>query len=199
MTENHAYHDETSHQRPGPVADEGRERVAGREPVRDSASAYPRRDPRYRNTALATVLSFLMPGLGQVYVGYYRDAFIDIAVIAGTITLLSSRPPSHLWLGNLDVLLGLFLAFFWLYQTIDAARKSSLYNQYLDGLEGVAPPTGTTLPGESGMRVAGGVLIVFGVLALLNTLFGVSLEWLQQWWPVIPIVGGIYLVRPGKS
>ena len=39
-------------------------------------------DQRRKSPTLAALLS-LMPGLGQVYVGYYQQGFIDIAVAAG--------------------------------------------------------------------------------------------------------------------
>ena len=37
-------------------------------------------------------------------------------------------------------------------------------------------------------------LIVVVFILLLNTRFGVSLAWVEQWWPVAPIALGVYLV-----
>ena len=45
----------------------------------------PRRSP-----ALATILS-MMPGLGQIYLGYYQQGFTNMAIFAGCITALSSN------------------------------------------------------------------------------------------------------------
>ena len=44
-------------------------------------------DPMRRSPFLATILSFV-PGLGQVYVGYYQLGFIHAIVISVILTLL---------------------------------------------------------------------------------------------------------------
>ena len=36
--------------------------------------------------------------------------------------------------------------------------------------------------------------MVLGVLLLTNTLWGMSLAWVENWWPVAPIMMGAYLV-----
>ena len=41
------------------------------------------RDPRSKSPALAAILS-MMPGLGQVYIGYYQRGFVHILVIASS-------------------------------------------------------------------------------------------------------------------
>ena len=46
-------------------------------------------DPRRKNPALAGILS-AMPGLGQIYVGYYPRGFIHIMVVGILIALLNS-------------------------------------------------------------------------------------------------------------
>src|SRR5438093_2100938 len=85
------------------------------------------RDTRSKSPALAAFLS-MMPGLGQVYVGYYQRGFIHAAVIGSLVTILSSGAVE-----GLHPLFGLFMAFFWLYNVIDAARRASLYNDALAG------------------------------------------------------------------
>ena len=46
-----------------------------------------------------------------------------------------------------------------------------------------------------GGRLALGVgLILVGLLALLNLRFGLSLLWLERWWPAGLVLLGIYLV-----
>src|SRR6266540_2183744 len=83
------------------------------------------RDTRSKSPALAAVLS-MMPGLGQVYVGYYQRGFVHAAVIATLITILASGSVERL-----SPLFGLFMSFFWLYNIIDAARRASLYHDAL--------------------------------------------------------------------
>ena len=81
-----------------------------------------------------------MPGLGQIYVGYYQQGFINMAVVAITITLLSSGARGA------EPLFGLFLAFFWLYNMIDANRRAHHYNRVIDGLGGENVPGGIPRP-----------------------------------------------------
>ena len=148
-------------------------------------------DPRRKNPILACILS-LMPGLGQVYVGYYKLGFIHMAIFAGTIAMLNAWLP-----GPLYPLLGIFLAFFLLYNIIDAGRRAAYYNQALDGVAGVEMPTEMGLPSPGGSLAGGVVLIIVGVVLLSNTALGFSLDWLEQWWPAAPILFGAYLVYRG--
>jgi TM2 domain-containing membrane protein YozV len=46
-------------------------------------------DPRRKSPLFATFLS-AMPGLGQVYVGYYQRGFINAVVVGTLIALLTS-------------------------------------------------------------------------------------------------------------
>jgi hypothetical protein len=146
------------------------------------------RDPRSKSPALAALLSS-MPGLGQVYVGYYQRGFVHIIVVASIIALLASGQ-----LSALIPLLGLFLAFFWLYNMIDAARHAALYNETLAGRAAVEPPQDFRMPGLQGSLLGGAILIAIGFILLLNTRFGVSLAWVEDWWPVAPMLVGAYLL-----
>jgi TM2 domain-containing membrane protein YozV len=163
----------------------------------------PGMDPMERKRkvpALAAILS-LMPGLGQVYVGYYIRGFIHVIVVATTITLLANGAGHAMMDGeitrdalNAAPLLGLFLSFFWLYNMIDAWRLASLYNEAL-----LAGRTGDAkidlpLPSAGGALTGGIVLVVVGLILFLNTMFGMSLDWLRDWWPLAPVGFGIYLI-----
>jgi hypothetical protein len=148
-------------------------------------------DPRRKSPALATIMS-AMPGLGQIYVGYYQQGFTNILIVAGTITLLSN---SGQWGVNaLEPLLGVFLAFYWLYNLVDAGRRASFYNQALAGMEARALPDEMRLPSGAGSLAGGLALIVLGLVIFSNTMFGFSLEWLEKWWPLGLVLGGAYLV-----
>jgi hypothetical protein len=150
-------------------------------------------DPRRKSPALACILS-LMPGLGQVYVGYYMRGFVHIAVVGTIIAVLAEEaiPP-------LTPLFGVFLAFFWLYNVVDAGRRAALLNQFVRGSDSGRLPGDIALPGEGGSMAGGGVLIVAGTLLLLHTRFGFSLSFLKDWWPAIPIALGAYLVWQGAK
>ena len=144
-------------------------------------------DPRAKSPALACFLS-IMPGLGQVYVGYYQRGFIHALVVASLIALLAAD------VGALIPLAAIFMAFFWLYNIIDAGRRAAFYNQALAGQEEIDLPSDFKLPGFGGSIFGGSVLIVAGFLLLLHTRFDMSLDWIEEWWPVAPIALGVYLL-----
>lgn len=145
-------------------------------------------DPRQKSPFLAGLLS-AMPGLGQVYVGYYQRGFVHALVVAVLLSVVSS--------GDLEALTPLavvFMSFFWLYNIIDAARRASLYNQALAGIGEVDLPEDFKVPGFRGSVMGGTLIAAAGVVLLLHTRFGVSLDWLEEWWPAGLIGFGVYLV-----
>ncbi len=145
-------------------------------------------DPRRKSPTLAAILS-LMPGLGQVYVGYYQHGFINVLVCASIISLLAGG-----FLGPMVPLGGIFLAFFWTYNMVDAWRKAWLYNQMLAGLGPTQLPDEMDKPESKGSLVGGVALIAFGALMFAHTKFHFSLEWMEDWWPLALILLGAYLI-----
>jgi len=143
---------------------------------------------RRKSPALATTLS-LLPGLGQVYVGYYQQGFINILVVSGLIAILNSIP------GNgLEPFFGVFMSFFWIFNMIDANRRALHYNRVAAGLGGEEVPDSFSIPGTNGSLFGGIVLTVVGLLLFLNLKFDVSMVWLEDWWPLALIAGGLWLV-----
>jgi hypothetical protein len=153
-------------------------------------------DPRRKSPIVAALLS-AMPGLGQVYVGYYQHGFVNIIVVGSIIAFLNFSDQRGHSMGGFEPLLGLFLAFFWLYNIIDAGRRAAFYNQALAGLEPGALPDDMKLPAIGGSIFAGVGLIVFGLIVASNTLLGFSLDWFARWWPMALIAAGGYLVARG--
>lgn len=155
-----------------------------------SASEYRVNDPRRKSAFLAGFLS-LLPGLGQVYVGYYRQGFLNIVIAGSVFSFLASTQGST----PLTPLGVLFLIFFEFYNVIDGARRASLYNLALEGVEEIDLPDRLTDQPITlqGSFVFGGLLMLFGLVALSNTLFGFSLQWLENWWPIAPLALGAYL------
>ena len=147
----------------------------------------------YKSPALATWLS-CMPGLGQVYVGYYQQGFINIVVVASSITVLASN-----MINGLEPFMGVFLAFFWIFNMIDANRRAQHYNNVKAGGGGEEVPDGFKLPGTGGSLFGGVVLVVFGVLFILDLNFGISLAWLQDWWPLALVAFGINLIYKARK
>ena len=144
-------------------------------------------DPRRKSPLFASFLS-MMPGLGQVYVGYYQRGFIHAIVVSSLIALLAAG------VGPLTPLAALFLAFFWLYNIVDAGRRALLYNEALAGRTGIELPEDFKTPALRGSIPGGIAIVAIGGVLLSHTGFGVSLDWLNDWWPVALIVFGVYLV-----
>jgi len=134
-----------------------------------------------------------MPGLGQVYVGYYPRGFVHALVVATLISVLSSQD-NHSALVPLGAL---FLVFFWLYNIIDAGRRAAMYNHALAGGEMIDLPKDLSLPGMRGSIVGGMVLVGLGLVLLSHTAYGYSLDWLEDWWPAGLLILGTYLVVKG--
>lgn len=146
-----------------------------------------------KSPALATVLSSL-PGLGQIYVGYYQQGFINIMIAASIIAILSSTG------GNgLEPFFGVFLAFFWLFNMIDANRRAMHFNRVAAGLGGEEIPDGFSIPGTGGSLAGGALLIVVGLLLFLNSKFDMSMEWLEEWWPLALVAGGVWLMVKARQ
>ena len=88
----------------------------------------------------------------------------------------------------------IFMAFFWLYNIIDAARRASLYNQVLAGNPAIDLPEDFKMPKTGGTIFGGACLVGIGFILLLHTRFDMSLDWMEEWWPVAPIIFGAFLL-----
>jgi hypothetical protein len=145
-------------------------------------------DPRKKSVMLAIILS-LMPGLGQVYVGYYDLAFRNILVICGLIAILASGA-AH----RLEPVVALFMAFYWLHNLVDAGRRASFYNQALAGLRPMDLPEDSMAPQPMGSLAGGVLLIAVGLMLFANTMFYIPLDWLARWWPLALVGAGGWLI-----
>jgi hypothetical protein len=150
--------------------------------------------PRVKSPLVASFLS-LVPGLGQIYVGYYSIGFLHALIVASMITLIAADV-----LDDATPLLGLFIPFFWLYNIIDAGRRAALYNLAIEGGGDLPLPGRLPALGSSGGPLpVGVVLVVIGAIFLSNTAFGLSLRWLEDWWPLAPILFGTFLILKGLA
>lgn len=158
------------------------------------ADAHPGQPPRprirdfgRRSPGLAAFLS-IMPGMGQVYIGFYRRGFTYMAIVALTITMLESG------IRGLEPLFGFSLAFFWFYNVIDAYRMAKLYNRAGELGQELDLQDVITMPPLGGSLFGGIVLMAVGLLLLLHHKFDISMAWIEEWWPLAPIALGAYLV-----
>jgi len=164
------------------------------EPTMRTATTAPRRDffddPRRKSPVLALVLS-AMPGVGQIYVGYYQQGFINAIIVASLIALLSSNT-----VHGAEPLFGIFLAFYWLFNVVDAWRRATFYNNALAGIGPATLPDDFAITSGRGTLAGGVALIIVGLIALSNTLLSLPLYWLNDWWPAGLIAIGVWLVYP---
>ncbi len=150
-------------------------------------------DPRRKSPVLALVLS-LMPGVGQIYVGYYQQGFTNAIVVASIIALLSAN-----MVDGAEPLFGLFLAFFWFYNVVDAWRRATFYNNALAGVGPATLPEEFAVTSGRGTLAGGIALVIVGAIALSHTLFGLPLEWVEKWWPLALIGAGAWLAYPSLT
>jgi len=128
---------------------------------------------------LAAALTFLFPGVGQIYNGQATKALVFFALFVGSITLVASGEP-------LPFAFGIPFVFF--YSLIDAYRSAVLINARRSGepLDSVDDPASPAW---------GWTLIVLGAVLLLNNLGWLDLWAVRRFWPVALIVGGVLIIR----
>lgn len=135
-----------------------------------------------KNPGLAALLS-LFPGIGNIYNGLYMRGVTFFLVIVSLIGIASEG----------HELFGLAIAFFWVFNVIDAYRQATLINYgYAQDLGLVDLPRH---PRASQGGVAAGVLLVLvGLVAVLERYFDVRLDWLFDLWPIALVLLGGWLI-----
>jgi hypothetical protein len=145
---------------------------------------------------LAGVLAGFFPfGVGAVYNGQYAKGLahmlIFIALVFG-----AGQPREVHGSDAYGVFFGLAIAFFYIYQIIDAVRSAHAIRTGLPAPD----PFGLAKAFATGERVnfnqvpvGAVVLIGLGVLFLLNTMGLFHAYWIHRLWPLILIVIGVWL------
>ncbi len=145
------------------------------------------------NPAVAGILAGFFPfGVGAVYTGQYAKGLVHLA-ICGLLVAGCSVSNSEV----LPVICGIGIAFFVVYQIIDAVRTA----RALQAGQPAPDPYGLAATFGAGAKIDTSkvpfgaiVLILLGVLFLLSTM-GVELG-LDRFWPLILIaIGGWLLAR----
>jgi hypothetical protein len=135
-----------------------------------------------KNPVLAGFLS-LFPGVGNVYNGLYMRGITFFLVITSLIAIAAEGHP----------LFGFGVAFFWLFNVIDAFRQATLINYgYAQDLGLVDLPR-YPRAGQGGV-VAGVLLMLIGLVAISEQFFHISLDWLFDAWPFTLVAVGAWLV-----
>ena len=135
-----------------------------------------------KNPGLAALLSFF-PGMGNVYNGLYLRGLTFFLIILALIAIVDRGKD----------LFGFAIAFFWIFNVIDAYRQATLINYgYAQDLGLVDLPRHPRA-GQGG--VAAGVLLFFiGVFAILERYFDIRLDWLFDLWPFGLVVLGAWMI-----
>lgn len=147
-------------------------------------------DPRRKSPVLAAMLA-VIPGVGQLYIGYYMRGITTAAAFMAAVMLGAVVGGSLL---PVSIMSSIFI---WVFNLIDAGRMAALYNHAAAGSDVIEMPEDFKLPAIGGSILGGAALLMFGGIALSNTAFDYSLQWLEDWWPVFPLALGLYLLVRG--
>ncbi len=147
------------------------------------------------NPAVAGMLAGFFPfGVGAVYCSQYAKGLSHLVIMVLLIIGVSSDVPWYV-----HMVLGIGIAFFYVYQIIDAARTARAIQMgepapdpfglaSMFGTGGV-PTAGADRAEGTKIPIAAAVLIALGILFLINTAFDFSLH---RYWPLILIALGVW-------
>ncbi|MGD1148307.1 MAG: DUF5668 domain-containing protein [Thermoanaerobaculaceae bacterium] len=149
-------------------------------PVPPAAPAPVQIVPVRRSPGLAVVLS-CFPGLGHLYLGLYQRA---LAIFLSFVFAI--------WLSE-HSFLGILVAGVVLFGFVDAYRQAQVLNLGLvpEPLSGIAPKPATRKGGRLGF---GFFLLVVGLFLLYNQFYPIDFSFLQDWWPLVLVGAGVYLL-----
>lgn len=129
-----------------------------------------------------SVILALFPGLGHIYNGLYQRGIVLFLLAVGSIYLATE-----------EGVMGMVVAFVWLFNIIDAYRQASLIERGFAtdlGLQDAPKPPAN---GQLGL-LAGAGLFVIGFLALLDYTFGYDIDRVWEFWPLGLLAAGAWLM-----
>ena len=129
-----------------------------------------------KNPWVALILSFLFPGIGQIYNGQVAKAIFFASAFVGSIYLTATADPMPF---------AFFIPFTAFANLVDAFRSASLINARWAG-------RGTVVEEDTAEGPGWGIaLVVIGLVLLLNNLGWLSLAGLARYWPVLLVAAGL--------
>lgn len=161
----------------------------GRRPVPPRRRS-PRHDdtPAAKSPLLAAFLG-LVPGLGNIYNGLYARGFVFFLLVVSLFyTAIESGEGPHL------ALLIPSLIFVWLFNIFDGYRQATLINWGWD-----EESEATAAQRGSGSLAAGIALFLIGLYGLLHQIFDIDLSALLEYWYVIIMAVGGWLIYQARA
>jgi hypothetical protein len=158
------------------------------------------RRARIKVPFLASLLSFGLPGLGQIYNGLVARAlsqFIGFLLLVWTVDQVEGS-------GGPEGLLALLILGFWGWQVVDAWRTAKDINELgrvPDPDEARAMGRGAIPALDGGSKPLGVALMALGALLLLGNLGLSSIlsRLIEGLWPAALLVLGVWLVRRSRD
>lgn len=140
--------------------------------------------PLDRKSPLLAGLLSGFPGLGNVYNGLYLRGMIQFMIVGALMTLVEQNGVPFLVMA---------LIFFWAFSILDAYRQAVLINYgYAQDL-GLLDQPRRPQAGQGGL-IAGVILTILGLIALIEQYVAVDLDWLYDMWPVLLVGTGVWLI-----
>lgn len=132
-------------------------------------------NPMAKSPAVAVLLSLVLT-FGHLYLGLYQRAVMVFTAFFLTIIMVPQTP--------IKVFICIFI---WFFSIFDAYRQAQIIN-----LGEAEEPTKKTEP--RGALFFGIFMIAAGSLLLVNNFYPIDFDWLQQWWPVLVIGIGVWVI-----
>lgn len=186
MAMNESY-EEHGGRAPDAEFDNERRDYTGREQQQYASDPPPRRRRGAHKSVAAAAFLSMLPGAGQVYIGAYARGLAHALTFAGIITILANG-----MLFGLEPFLGISLAFFVIYNLVDAIRLAQAYNDAVDSGKSMVEPLEISTTYGRGVGIA---LVVIGTLILMETRFDLDMRWVREWWPLAIILVGVGIIR----
>lgn len=134
-----------------------------------------------KNPWIAAILS-LFPGVGNVYNGLYMRGLTFFLIVMSCM-VLADREDAF----------AVVVAFFWIFNVLDAYRQATLINYgYAQDLGLVDLPKHPRA--SQGGIAAGVILTLIGLVALLDQYFVIDIEWLLESWPIALMAIGLWMI-----
>ena len=145
------------------------------------------------NPALATILAVFFPfGVASVYMGQYAKGLMHL-IIFGVLVAGADQG------GGAQAFFGLAIAFFYVYQIIDAHRTAHalMTGQPAPDPFGLSSALGGENLSARNIPMGAVILIGIGVLFLLQNIGLFHFHWIGKLWPLILIALGLRVIMRG--